>query len=324
MDKTERYLQAATRANTRLSYRAAVEHYEDVWGGFLPATTDSIASYLAHYAPTLAVSTLKQRLAALAAWHKDQGFPDPTKAPHVKMILKGIAELHPHQEKQARPIQLDQLAKIIDVLDHSISKGSHTAQRQATRDKAIFLIGFWRAFRSDELSRLHVEHIRATPNEGMEIFIPGSKGDHSGLGRRYKAPALQSLCPVSAYLDWISTAQLSTGPVFRSINRWGHIAEDALHPGSIINIVKRCCKLADIEDATMFSSHSLRRGFATWANSQGWDTKSLMNYVGWKDVQSAMRYIDVPDPFSLTRPKEIVSTTAPSSLGESAPGNDSD
>lgn len=56
----------------------------------------------------------------------------------------------------------------------------------------------------------------------------------------------------------------------------------------------------------MFSSHSLRRGFATWANAQGWDTKSLMEYVGWKDVQSAMRYIDTPDPFSQSRMQNLV------------------
>ena len=112
MPNVNEYISAATRGNTRISYRAAIEHYEDVWGGFLPATADSIARYLAHFAPTLAVSTLKQRLAALAVWHNEQGFPDPTKAPHVKKVLKGIAELHPHQEKQAKPIQLDQLLLI--------------------------------------------------------------------------------------------------------------------------------------------------------------------------------------------------------------------
>lgn len=92
MPNLEQYLYAATRENTRISYRAAIEHYEDVWGGFLPASADSIARYLAHFAPTLAVSTLKQRLSALAAWHNEQGFPDPTKAPHVKKVLKGIAD----------------------------------------------------------------------------------------------------------------------------------------------------------------------------------------------------------------------------------------
>jgi len=64
---------------TRKNYRSAIEHYEAAWGGYLPATANNIASYLAHYASTLAVNTLKQRLAGIAAWHQDQGFPDPTK-----------------------------------------------------------------------------------------------------------------------------------------------------------------------------------------------------------------------------------------------------
>lgn len=45
-------------------------------------------------------------------------------------------------------------------------------------------------------------------------------------------------------------------------------------------------------DAGPHSSHSLRRGFASGANDQGWDMKALMEYVGWHYVQSAMRYLD--------------------------------
>jgi len=43
--------------------------------------------------------------------------------------------------------------------------------------------------------------------------------------------------------------------------------------------------------------NSPRTGFATWANAHGWDVKDLMEYVGWKDIRSAMRYIDRADPF---------------------------
>jgi len=63
MADVNEYIRAATRENTRKSYHAAVEHYEDVWGGFLPATADSVESYLAHYASAL--KKLKQRLTAL-------------------------------------------------------------------------------------------------------------------------------------------------------------------------------------------------------------------------------------------------------------------
>ncbi len=59
------------------------------------------------------------------------------------------------------------------------------------------------------------------PGIGMEFFVARSKVDHSGLGRRYKTPALERLCLVAAYLDWIHIEQLNTGPVFRTINRWG-------------------------------------------------------------------------------------------------------
>lgn len=302
MSSIDQYIRAATRANTRKAYQAAVQHFEDEWGGFLPATADSVARYLVDHARTHSLNTLRQRLAGLAAWHLEQGFPDPTKAPHVKKVLKGIAELHPAAEKRARPIQLVQLTAIIAHLDRQIARqDSHALSLQPLRNKALMLIGFWRAFRSDELARLNVEHIQVESGSGMEIYLPRTKGDRSGQGRYFKAPALKQLCPVEAYLAWINAAQITRGPVLRGINRWGQLADAALHPSSIIGIVRSCCQQAGIADSNAFSSHSLRRGFANWANDNRWDTKSLMEYVGWRDVHSAMRYIDVPDPFARLR-----------------------
>ena len=76
MDKAQRYLTAGKRENTRKSYRAAIEHFEVAWGGFLPATAEGIVRYLAEYAESLALSTLRQRLAALAQWHGWRFWPD--------------------------------------------------------------------------------------------------------------------------------------------------------------------------------------------------------------------------------------------------------
>ncbi|MHC8339303.1 hypothetical protein [Pseudomonas sp. HLT2-19-2] len=41
----------------------------------------------------------------------------------------------------------------------------------------------------------------------------------------------------------------------------------------------------------------MRRGFATRASAYGWDIKSLMRYVGWKDIKSALRYVDAGSSF---------------------------
>jgi len=54
------YLQAATKENTRRSYQFAVEHYEVSWGGFLPATAESIALYLADQAEELSINTFNR------------------------------------------------------------------------------------------------------------------------------------------------------------------------------------------------------------------------------------------------------------------------
>lgn len=58
MSDVERYLEAATRANTRRSYEPAIRHFELEWGGHLPATADHVNRYLADYAEHLAILAL--------------------------------------------------------------------------------------------------------------------------------------------------------------------------------------------------------------------------------------------------------------------------
>lgn len=305
MNTVDDYLHAATRDNTRKSYQAAVRHFEVEWGGFLPATADSITRYLAEHAQVLSINTLRQRLAALAQWHQDQGFPDPTKSPVVKKVLRGIQAIHPAREKQARPLQLEQLDHVVAWLDNAIQNAVTANNRPArlrhTRDKALLLLGFWRGFRGDELTRLEVQYIDAVPGQGMSCFLPYTKGDRDHRGTTFKAPALSRLCPVDAYLNWIEAADLTNGAVFRRIDRWGHVGDEGLHIDSFIPLLRAVFTAAGVPFAKEYSGHSLRRGFANWAASNGWNAKTLMEYVGWKDVQSAMRYVDAADSFGLTR-----------------------
>lgn len=301
-EAVDRYLQAATRDNTRRSYASAVRHFEIEWGGFLPATADSMARYLADHAGKLALNTLKQRLAALAQWHQDQGFADPTKSTVVRKVLKGIRATHFSQETQALPLQISHLECVSTWLDQAIQQcrthGDRGGELRHTRDKALLLLGFWRGFRGDELTRLHVEHIAIEPGVGMQCYLPRSKGDRQLQGRSFKVPALGQLCPVQACIDWLALAGLENGPVFRGVDRWGRLSETGLHINSLVPLLRRLFAGAGLADAAGLTSHSLRRGFAGWANANGWDLKTLMEYVGWKDVKSAMRYIDGIDPFA--------------------------
>ncbi|MGH8852806.1 MAG: site-specific integrase [Telluria sp.] len=308
MDKVGRYARAAMRENTRQSYQSAIRHFEVDWGGFLPATADSVARYLADHAETLAINTLRQRLAALAQWHAEQGFPDPTKTPIVRQVFRGIQTLHPAQEKRARPFQLDQLDQVdrwlTASIEHAQATGHAADELRHRRNRAFLLLGFWRGFRGDELTRLCVEHVEVLSGEGMTCFLPRTKGDRQMKGGTFRAPALSHLCPVAAYMDWIVAARLDAGPVFRSVDRWGNISEASLHIDSLVPLLRGILHSAAVAAPELYSAHSLRRGFAGWATANGWDLKTLMEHVGWKNAQSAMRYIDSDDPFNQRRIEE--------------------
>lgn len=295
MDKANRYLQAGTRENTRKSYRAAIEHFEVTWGSYLPTTGDGIVRYLAEYADKLSLNTLKQRLAALAQWHITQGFPDPTKTPNVRQMIKGTRVVHPTKVKQAAPLLLRHLEQAIKWLESEAKsaqeRGDYKSVVRHRRSVALVLIGFWRGFRGDELARLTVENTQASSGEGISFYLPYTKGDREHEGQTFETPALTKLCPVEAYISWITVAGIAKGPVFQRIDRWGNLSGKAIQAHSLIPMLRRIFKEAGLPEA-LYTSHSLRRGFATWASASGWDIKALMGYVGWRDMKSALRYVD--------------------------------
>lgn len=318
VSKLDQYLAAATRENTRRSYEAATRHFEVEWGGCLPASPETIARYLADFGDRLAANTLRQRLAAIASWHTAHGFVDPTRAPIVKQTMRGIQTLHPRIEKRATPLQLRELGHVADWLEQAAVNAKARADRPSElrhlRDRALILLGFWRGFRSDELITLRAEHVKFIGNEGLHCFLGHSKGDRDARGALYKVPALSRWCAVGATRDWLEQSAIADGPVFRKIDHAGHIGGHALHANSVVPLLRAALARAGLEAAD-YSSHSLRRGFAGWASANGWDVKSLMAYVGWRDVHSAMRYVDARDPFQALEPgadtPAILSLSAP-------------
>ena len=211
-------------------------------------------------------------------------------------------------------MQLSLVGQVADGLDEAIlaadARGDISASLRCRRDRAMLLLGFWRGFRVDELVGLQVEHITVVPGQGMTCFLGRSKTDRQQAGTTYHVPALSRWCPVAATLEWIRQANLTTGPLFRGIGRTGMLRSGALHHNSVVPLLRRMFVQAGVASANTFSGHSLRRGFASWANANGWDVKALMEYVGWKDVRSAMRYVDGPDAFGQQRIEAALTATA--------------
>ena len=94
---------------------------------------------------------------------------------------------------------------------------------------------------------------------------------------------------------------MTHGSVFRAIDRWGNIGANGLNIDNLVPLLRTILLEIHVYAPELYSAHSLRRGFANWATTNGWDLKTLIEHVGWKNAQCALRYIDREDSFNRLR-----------------------
>ncbi|CDG83220.1 phage integrase family protein [Janthinobacterium agaricidamnosum NBRC 102515 = DSM 9628] len=295
------FLAAATSDNTRRAYRSAIHHFQQ-WGGVLPATEATVIRYLLAYAQELNPRTLALRLTALSQWHSYQGFRDPASTPTVRKTMSGIQRLHGKPKKKAKALPLEDMQRI----------AAHLASLdtlKARRDNALLQLGFFGAYRRSELSTLEVAHI-AWQAEGIVITLPRSKTDQLGEGVVKAIPYGDgACCPATALRTWLEAAGIQSGPLFRTISKWGAVGARALHAGSINTVLEDSAKQAGLDYVPDLSSHSLRRGMATSAHRAGADFLSIKRQGGWRHDGTVHGYIEEAGRFddnaagSLLRPK---------------------
>ncbi len=278
------YIHAATSANTRKAYQADIRHFLQS-RRVLPATTESILDYLHAYATTLNPRTLTRRLTALKQWHILQGYPDPTSHPLVHKTLSGIRNVHGKPKDKAPAITLESLTQMITHLKKS-------NRLIDCRNNALLQLGFFGAFRRSEVITITWDNIHFVP-EGIEILLPRSKTDQAGEGQTCAIPyGDNALCPVTALLSWQERSQCSTGPIFRQMTRGETIKHAALKPQHLNTIIKTIASESQLPNADNYSSHSLRRGFATEASKNGAPFGSIMRQGRWRHEGTVLGYID--------------------------------
>lgn len=279
------YIHAATSSNTRKAYQADIRHFIQ-WGAHLPTSGDVILRYLHDHAQGLNPRTLSRRLTALKSWHLYQGFSDPTSHPTIHKTLAGIRNIHGKPKNKATPLTLDTMAKMSVLLRQS-SRLIHC------RNRALLLVGFFGAFRRSELTRIQWRDITEVP-EGMEIMIPRSKTDQGGEGQICAIPSSSDLilCPILALAQWRERSGLEKGFIFRQITSGGRILNEAIKPHQVNVIVKSTAMACGLPDPEAYSSHSLRRGFATEASKKGAPLGSIMRHGRWRHEGTVLGYID--------------------------------
>lgn len=280
------YLAAARAPNTRRAYTIDIRDFQN-WGGALPSTPEQVARYLAERARTLRPSTLKRRIAALASAHHDLGTSDPTKHPLVRQVMHGIERKHGTAPRQAAPLLIEDLARIVATMG---------CTDVDLRDRAILLVGFFGALRRSEIVALELADL-VEVERGVRLMIRKSKTDQSGKGRSLLlARRSDCLCPVWALLDWIAAAHVQQGPLFLRLDRGGVLRP--LH-GEVISLIVKKRTAAIGLDPTAFSGHSLRAGFVTSAMLAGADAPLIARQTGHRSQQALSAYVRPKEGLSL-------------------------
>jgi integrase len=114
-------------------------------------------------------------------------------------------------------------------------------------DRALILLGFAGAFRRSELVGLNVEDLEFNEN-GLVVHLRRSKTDPEGQGRKVGIPygLAPATCPVRAVEAEVQVLQIVEGPLFRAVDRHGHIYPTRLTPQSVALVVKRLIAKAGI------------------------------------------------------------------------------
>jgi site-specific recombinase XerD len=245
----------------------------------MPSEPRIISLYLTHLSKSCKFSTLKRRLASISVFHKLSGHYIDTKHPMITENLMGIKRINGSYQKAKKPILINELRKIINVIDED------KKEKNKSKKKALILIGFAGGFRRSELVAILYEDIDFV-TEGVKIFVRRSKTDQSGEGMTKAIPYFTNpkYCPVNSLKKWIETSKIKSGKIF-----------DMSDKGVALTI-KKYTAISGL-DPNKYSGHSLRSGFATSTAAQGAEERSIMAMTGHRTTQMVRRYIQEANLF---------------------------
>jgi site-specific recombinase XerD len=276
--ETLKNLKNSKAANTLRAYQSDFKDFSAFCAknglNFLPTDPKILSLYLTHLSATSKFSTLKRRIASISVIHKIKGHYLDTKHPIIMENLHGIKRVKGSNQKAKKPISINDLKLIINVIDET-----NQSEKKKMRDKALILVGFSGGFRRSELVNIDYDDVEFV-NEGVKIFIKRSKTDQSGEGMTKAIPYFDNklFCPVTNLKKWIDYTEVKSGKIFDISDK------------SVALIIKKYASLSGL-DPSKYSGHSLRSGFATSTAESGAEERNIMAMTGHKTTQMVRRYI---------------------------------
>ena len=253
----------------------------------LPTHPKIISLYITYLSKKDAkMSTLKRRIVSIGVIHKMKGHYLDTKHPAIIENIMGIKRRKGSIQKGKKPLLINNLKKIINVIDENIKN-----EIKRLRDRSIILIGFSGGFRRNEIVSLDYNDLDFM-QEGLKITLRKSKTDQFGEGLIKGLPYFDNnqYCPVISISKWLEISKINSGRLFRRFKKGLGLSDNRLTDQTVALLIKEYLNLAGIDNKN-YSGHSLRSGFATSAAESGAEERNIMAMTGHKSTEMVRRYI---------------------------------
>ena len=218
-----------------------------------------------------ASSTINLRLAAvrrLAYEASDCGLLSPDLAAGIRRV-KGVKK---HGVRIGNWLTAEQGKRLLSVFDQASLRGK--------RDYALVAVLLGCGLRRAEVAGLAVEAIQQREEHWVVADMIG-KGGHV---RTVPVPAWVK----SAVANWMAAAGVTTGPIFRPINKAQRVGNSGFSPKVIWGVVKAGCSNCGLENV---APHDLRRTCARLCHESGGELEQIQFLLGHVSVQTTERYL---------------------------------
>lgn len=292
-DRAREIMTATRSESTNKTYQIEWKRFlrwsEEVGIDEYPVSAHTLGAYLVWmHDKKYSKSTISKSLTVISLVHDERD--DPTGDKVIRQMIKGICRLDRRVPKKAPALGLNEL----------IAMCTRLKQRGTDKDlrnRAMLSLGWMGAMRASEVVALHwsdIEHV----SQGFEITIRESKTNQGKGPELIALPFLsvdyEMVCPVRNILALITPIErrcvgIYKKPVFSRSGTSGN----SLSPRTIDRVLKSAAAMAGINRP--YTSHSLRRGWATFAADRGIGERELMKHGRWKTSQVAQGYVERSD-----------------------------
>ena len=219
----------------------------------------------------LALSTINVRLAAvrrLAYEAADTGLLSPELAAGIRRV-KGAKRLG---VRTGNWLTIEQARTLLQKPPVEAARGK--------RDRAILAVLIGCGLRRAELVGLRAEDFQIREEHWVIADLIGKK--------KHIRTVPVPMWAKRAVDEWTAAAEISAGPVFRRVSRFGKIWGEKLTPKAIWHVVKGAALRAGIPH---LAPHDLRRTCARLCHLAGGELEQIQFLLGHASVQTTERYL---------------------------------